>query len=451
MNNAIILAAGQGKRMKSQTSKVLHKVGNKYLLQHVVDVAKNHVEKMNIIVGRNSQSVKSAITESKINWVLQEKQLGTGHAVKQAIPFIEENSICLILYADVPLLQSKTIEELIKKARTTGFSLLSVVLNDPFGYGRIIRDTNGLIKSIVEQKDASETDLKIKEINTGIMALNGSLLKKYLNELKTNNAQGEFYLTDIVEIAVKDNVNIASFICESADEVMGINDKKQLSQAERLYQMKQAENFMSSGLTLMDPSRFDCRGNLTFGDDCTIDINVVFEGDNVLGNNVLISPNCIIKDSKIGDNAVILPNSIIENSTIGSSTSIGPFARIRPDTTIGNHSKVGNFVEIKKSSVSNNSKISHLSYVGDSKIGSDVNIGAGVITCNYDGSNKHRTEIKDGAFIGSNSQLVAPVSIGKNATIGAGSTITQNAPDNKLTLSRNKQSTIDKWKRPQKK
>ena len=451
MNNAIILAAGQGKRMKSQTSKVLHKVGNKYLLQHVVDVAKNHVEKMNIIVGHNSQSVKSAITESKINWVLQEKQLGTGHAVKQAIPFIEENSICLILYADVPLLQSKTIEELLKKARTNGFSLLSVVLNDPFGYGRIIRDTNGLIKSIVEQKDAIETDLKIKEINTGIMALKGSLLKKYLNELKTNNAQGEFYLTDIVEIAVKDNVNIASFICESADEVMGINDKKQLSQAERLYQMKQAENFMSSGLTLMDPSRFDCRGNLKFGDDCTIDINVVFEGDNVLGNNVLISPNCIIKDSKIGDNAVILPNSIIENSTIGSSTSIGPFARIRPDTTIGNHSKVGNFVEIKKSSVSNNSKISHLSYVGDSKIGSDVNIGAGVITCNYDGSNKHQTEIKDGAFIGSNSQLVAPVSIGKNATIGAGSTITQNAPDNKLTVSRNKQSTIDKWKRPQKK
>jgi len=451
MNNAIILAAGQGKRMKSQTSKVLHKVGNKYLLQHVVDVAKNHVEKMNIIVGHNSQSVKSAITESKINWVLQEKQLGTGHAVKQAIPFIEENSICLILYADVPLLQSKTIEELLKKARTNGFSLLSVVLNDPFGYGRIIRDTNGLIKSIVEQKDAIETDLKIKEINTGIMALKGSLLKKYLNELKTNNAQGEFYLTDIVEIAVKDNVNIASFICESADEVMGINDKKQLSQAERLYQMKQAENFMSSGLTLMDPSRFDCRGNLKFGDDCTIDINVVFEGDNVLGNNVLISPNCIIKDSKIGDNAVILPNSIIENSTIGSSTSIGPFARIRPDTTIGNHSKVGNFVEIKKSSVSNNSKISHLSYVGDSKIGSDVNIGAGVITCNYDGSNKHQTEIKDGAFIGSNSQLVAPVSIGKNATIGAGSTITQNAPDNKLTVSRNKQSTIEKWKRPQKK
>lgn len=451
MNNAIILAAGQGKRMKSQTSKVLHKVGNKYLLQHVVDVAKNHVEKMNIIVGHNSQSVKSAITESKINWVLQEKQLGTGHAVKQAIPFIEENSICLILYADVPLLQSKTIEELLKKARTTGFSLLSVVLNDPFGYGRIIRDTNGLIKSIVEQKDASETDLKIKEINTGIMALKGSLLKKYLNELKTNNAQGEFYLTDIVEIAVKDNVNIASFICESADEVMGINDKKQLSQAERAHQSSQAEELMSSGLTIMDPKRFDCRGKINFGNDCVVDINVIFEGNNDLGNNVVISPNCIIKDSKIGDNTHILPNSIIENASIGSNTSIGPFARIRPDTSIGNHSKIGNFVEIKKSNVQNNSKISHLSYIGDSKIGNDVNIGAGVITCNYDGSNKHQTEINDGAFIGSNSQLVAPVTIGENATIGAGSTITQNAPDNKLTLSRNKQSTIDKWKRPTKK
>ena len=233
MNNAIILAAGQGTRMKSQTAKVLHKVGNKCLLQHVVDAASDHVETMNVIVGHNSQSVKSAITESKINWVLQEKQLGTGHAVQQAIPFIEDDSICLILYADVPLLQSKTIEELLKKARTTGFSLLSVVLNDPFGYGRIIRDTNGLIQSIVEQKDASETDLKIKEINTGIMALKGSLLKKYLNELKTNNAQGELYLTDIVESAVKDNVNIASFVCENASEVMGINDKKQLSQAER--------------------------------------------------------------------------------------------------------------------------------------------------------------------------------------------------------------------------
>ena len=451
MNTAIILAAGQGTRMKSQTAKVLHKVGSKCLLQHVVDAASDHVETINVIVGHNSQYVKGAIKESKVNWVLQEKQLGTGHAVQQAAPLLNDDSTCLILYGDVPLIQSKTIEELLIKARTSGFSLLSVVLDDPSGYGRIIRDTNGLIQSIVEQKDASERQQNVKEINTGIMAIKGSLLKKYLNELKPNNAQGELYLTDIVESAVKDNVNIASFVCENASEVMGINDKKQLSQAERFYQVRQAEDFMSSGLTIMDPSRFDCRGGLTFGNDCTIDVYVVFEGDNVLGNNVLISPNCIIKDSKIGDNTSIFPNSIIENSIIGSNTTIGPFARIRPDTNIGDHSKVGNFVEIKKSTIKNNSKVSHLSYVGDSKIGDDVNIGAGVITCNYDGANKHQTEIKDGAFIGSNSQLVAPVSIGKNATIGAGSTITQNAPDNKLTLSRNKQSTIDKWKRPKKK
>ena len=451
MNTAIILAAGQGTRMKSQTAKVLHKVGSKCLLQHVVDAASVHVETINVIVGHNSQSVKGAIKESKVNWVLQEKQLGTGHAVQQAAPLLNDDSTCLILYGDVPLIQSNTIEKLLVKARTSGFSLLSVVLDDPSGYGRIIRDTNGLIQSIVEQKDASERQQNVKEINTGIMAIKGSLLKKYLNELKPNNAQGELYLTDIVESAVKDNVNIASFVCENASEVMGINDKKQLSQAERFYQVRQAEDFMSSGLTIMDPSRFDCRGGLTFGNDCTIDVNVVFEGDNVLGNNVLISPNCIIKDSKIGDNTSIFPNSIIENSIIGSNTTIGPFARIRPDTNIGDHSKVGNFVEIKKSTIKNNSKVSHLSYVGDSKIGDDVNIGAGVITCNYDGANKHQTEIKDGAFIGSNSQLVAPVSIGKNATIGAGSTITQNAPDNKLTLSRNKQSTIDKWKRPKKK
>jgi len=451
MNTAIILAAGQGTRMKSQTAKVLHKVGSKCLLQHVVDAASDHVETINVIVGHNSQSVKGAIKESKVNWVLQEKQLGTGHAVQQAAPLLNDDSTCLILYGDVPLIQSNTIEKLLVKARTSGFSLLSVVLDDPSGYGRIIRDTNGLIQSIVEQKDASERQQNVKEINTGIMAIKCSLLKKYLNELKPNNAQGELYLTDIVESAVKDNVNIASFVCENASEVMGINDKKQLSQAERFYQVRQAEDFMSSGLTIMDPSRFDCRGGLTFGNDCTIDVNVVFEGDNVLGNNVLISPNCIIKDSKIGDNTSIFPNSIIENSIIGSNTTIGPFARIRPDTNIGDHSKVGNFVEIKKSTIKNNSKVSHLSYVGDSKIGDDVNIGAGVITCNYDGANKHQTEIKDGAFIGSNSQLVAPVSIGKNATIGAGSTITQNAPDNKLTLSRNKQSTIDKWKRPKKK
>lgn len=451
MNTAIILAAGQGTRMNSQTAKVLHKVGNKSLLQHVIDASRPLVNSINVIIGHHSESVKKTTSNEDINWVNQKEQLGTGHAVQQAIPHINDNSICLILYGDVPLIKTETLQKLTDKAESSGFSLLSVMMENPFGYGRIIRDSNNSILSIVEQKDASKDELQVREINTGIMAIRGSILKKYLKELEPNNSQGELYLTDIVEKAVKDNVNIASFICESVAEVMGINDKNQLSQAERAYQQDKANDLMSKGLTIMDPKRFDCRGELSFKDDCVIDVNVVFEGDNDLGKNVLISPNCIIKASKIGDNTHILANSIIENAVIGSNTSIGPFARIRPETKIGNHSKIGNFVEVKKSSIENNSKVSHLSYIGDSKIGNDVNVGAGVITCNYDGINKFQTEIKDGAFVGSNSQLVAPVTIGKNATIGAGSTITQNTPDGQLTLSRNKQSTISKWKRPLKK
>ena len=451
MNTAIILAAGQGTRMNSQTAKVLHKVGNKSLLQHVIDASRPLVNSINVIIGHHSESVKKTTSNEDINWVNQKEQLGTGHAVQQAIPHINDNSICLILYGDVPLIKTETLQILTDKAESSGFSLLSVMMENPFGYGRIIRDSNNSILSIVEQKDASKDELQVREINTGIMAIRGSILKKYLKELEPNNSQGELYLTDIVEKAVKDNVNIASFICESVAEVMGINDKNQLSQAERAYQQDKARDLMSKGLTIMDPKRFDCRGELSFKDDCVIDVNVVFEGDNDLGKNVLISPNCIIKASKIGDNTHILANSIIENAVIGSNTSIGPFARIRPETKIGNHSKIGNFVEVKKSSIENNSKVSHLSYIGDSKIGNDVNVGAGVITCNYDGINKFQTEIKDGAFVGSNSQLVAPVTIGKNATIGAGSTITQNTPDGQLTLSRNKQSTISKWKRPLKK
>ena len=451
MNTAIILAAGQGTRMNSQTAKVLHKVGNKSLLQHVIDASRPLVNSINVIIGHRSESVKKTTSNDDINWVNQKEQLGTGHAVQQAIPHINDNSICLILYGDVPLIKTETLQILTDKAESSGFSLLSVMMENPFGYGRIIRDSNNSILSIVEQKDASKDELQVREINTGIMAIRGSILKKYLKELEPNNSQGELYLTDIVEKAVKDNVNIASFICESVAEVMGINDKNQLSQAERAYQQNKTRDLMSKGLTIMDPKRFDCRGELSFKDDCVIDVNVVFEGDNDLGKNVLISPNCIIKASKIGDNTHILANSIIENAVIGSNTSIGPFARIRPETKIGNHSKIGNFVEVKKSSIENNSKVSHLSYIGDSKIGNDVNVGAGVITCNYDGINKFQTEIKDGAFVGSNSQLVAPVTIGKNATIGAGSTITQNTPDGQLTLSRNKQSTISKWKRPLKK
>jgi len=449
--NVIILAAGQGKRMNSSISKVLHKVGNKTLIQHVVDAATPLASSINVIIGHNSKSVKESVSSNLITWVLQKNQLGTGHAVMQAIPNIQENSMCLILYGDVPLIQTQTLLDLLAKANKTGFSLLTVIQDDPSGYGRIIRDSSKSIQSIIEHKDANNEELKVDEINTGIMAINGALLTKYLNQLEPNNSQGELYLTDIVKKAVRDNVNITSFICENSAEVMGINDKNNLAGAERAYQLKIADELMTNGLTIKDPSRFDCRGNLIFGNDCIIDINVIIEGEVQLGNNVLISPNCIIKNSKISDNSHVMPNSIIEDSVIGSHTIIGPFARIRPETQIGSHAKIGNFVEVKKSIIDDNSKISHLSYIGDSQIGKAVNIGAGVITCNYDGVNKSQTTIGDGAFIGSNSQLIAPVSIGKNATIGAGSTITQDAPDDKLTLSRNKQSTISKWKRPQKK
>ena len=447
----IILAAGQGTRMKSNVTKVLHQLGGKFLLQHVIDAALPLTESISVVVGHNSESVKNVINNNNINWVFQKNQLGTGHAVKEAIPSIADNSICLILYGDVPLIQTNTLNTLIKKAETTGFSILTVIQKNPSGYGRIIRNSSQAIQSIIEHDDATPEELEIDEINSGIMAVRGLLLKKYLNELKPNNSQGELYLTDIVEKAVKDDVNITSFTCENSSEVMGINTKNNLAEAERVYQQKLAQSFMTNGLTLKDPSRFDCRGNLIFGSDCIIDVNVIFEGDNQLGNNVVIASNCIIKNAKIGDHADIKQNSTIEDSTIGSHTSIGPFARIRPETRVGDHAKIGNFVEVKKSSIGNNSKVSHLSYIGDSLVGKDVNIGAGVITCNYDGVNKHQTVIDDGVFVGSNSQLIAPVTIGKNATIGAGSTITQDVPSEKLTLSRNKQATISKWKRPQKK
>jgi len=378
------------------------------------------------------------------------KQLGTGHAVQQVKTGINNKSTCIILYGDVPLISTNTIKLLIDQSQLTGFSILSVTLDDPSGYGRIVRDKNKLIQAIIEHKDADDDKQKINEINTGIMAIQGSLLKKYISQLETNNKQGELYLTDIVEIAVTDNVTISSLVCDNVSEVMGINNNNQLAEAERIYQQKQAKDLMSKGLTIKDPSRFDCRGNLIFGKDCVIDVNVIFEGENELGKNVLISPNCIIKNAKIGDHAEIQANSIIENSIIGSHTTVGPFARVRPETKVGNYAKIGNFVEVKKSTIGDKSKVPHLSYVGDSSIGQDVNISAGVITCNYDGVNKHQTIIEDGAFIGSDTQLIAPITVGKNATIGAGSTITQDAPSEKLTLSRKKQKTIDDWKRKKK-
>ncbi|HIF48166.1 bifunctional UDP-N-acetylglucosamine diphosphorylase/glucosamine-1-phosphate N-acetyltransferase GlmU [Candidatus Thioglobus sp.] len=452
MNNihAIILAAGKGTRMNSSKPKVLQTLSDNTLLGHVLVQAKAISQKVHVVYGFGGDQVKQTINDDSINWVAQVEQLGTGHAVAQAMPHIEDDSISLVLYGDVPLIQPQTLGQLINAAQDSGIALLSVILNNPTGYGRIVRHNN-IIQAIVEQKDANAEQLEICEANTGIMAVNTQLLKKYLAALNSDNAQGELYLTDIIESAVNDKKIVESIITTDEFEVAGVNDKVQLAELERVFQKNQAVSFMQQGLTLKDPARFDCRGTLNFDQDCEIDVNVVIEGDVSLGNNTTIAANCNIKNTKIGNNVVIFPNSVIEDALIGNGASIGPFARIRPEANIGENAKIGNFVEVKKSTIGKGSKVSHLSYVGDTTIGSEVNIGAGVITCNYDGVNKHQTTIEDGAFVGSDTQLIAPVTIGKNATIGAGSTITKDVPDNQLSLSRSKQTTLKNWQRPTKK
>ncbi len=446
----IILAAGKGTRMNSTKPKVLQILSDKTLLGHVLSQAHQLCSQVHVVYGFGGEQVKQTINDNSINWVEQTEQLGTGHAVAQAMPHINDDSISLVLYGDVPLIKQSTLNNLVTQAQKSGISLLSVILDNPTGYGRIIRDNNQ-IQAIVEQKDADKEQLAICEVNTGIMAVESGLLKTYLSGLDSNNAQGELYLTDIIEIAVNDGKTIASVITKNEFEVAGVNDKVQLAELERTFQKNQATKFMQQGLGLKDPARFDCRGTLNFGQDCEIDVNVVIEGDVSLGNNTTIAPNCVIRNTKVGDNVAILPNSVIEGAIIGNDASIGPFARIRPQANIGENAKIGNFVEVKKSTIGKGSKVSHLSYIGDSTIGAKVNIGAGVITCNYDGANKHQTTIEDGAFIGSDTQLIAPVTIGKNATIGAGSTITKDVPEDQLSLSRSKQTTLKNWQRPTKK
>ena len=357
----------------------------------------------------------------------------------------------LILYGDVPLLQLNTVQQLLNNVSEQSLALLTVNLKDPTGYGRIVRDSSGNVIKIVEQKDATASEKLITEGNTGILAVNGKQLKQWLNRLENNNAQGEYYLTDVIEMAVKDGLSVITSQAHNEDEVLGVNDRIQLAHLERVYQQQQAIQLMTQGVTLCDPERFDLRGTVTVGIDVEIDINVILEGNNKIGNNVKIGANCSLKNAVIGDNVEIFANSVIENAEVGANSRIGPFARLRPDTILAEDVHIGNFVELKKSSVAKGSKINHLSYVGDSIVGSKVNIGAGTITCNYDGVNKFQTIIEDGAFIGSDTQLVAPVKVGKNATIGAGSTITKDCPDNQLTLSRVKQFSIQGWQRPLKK
>lgn len=449
----IILAAGQGTRMRSALPKVLHKVANRSLLQHVYDTSKQvDQNKIVIIYGHGGEVVKSTLPNLEAEWVEQKEQLGTGHAVLQAGHLIDMKDTVLILYGDVPLLSKKSIDCLLANVTEQNMALLTVKLDDPTGYGRIVRDSSNQILKIVEQKDASDEELKLTEVNTGILAVKGQQLKRWLSKLDNSNAQQEFYLTDIIEMAVNEGVVVKASHPSYVDEVLGVNNRKQLSHLERVYQKEQADKLMAQGVTLLDPSRVDCRGIFTsIGQDISVDINVIFSGNNTIGHNVSIGANSTINNSVIADNVQILENCVIDNAVVGQGSKIGPFARLRPQAELSEEVHIGNFVEIKKSTVAKGSKINHLSYIGDATIGSNVNIGAGTITCNYDGINKFRTIIEDGAFIGSDTQLIAPVTVGKGATIGAGSTITKNTADKKLTLTRSKQLTIEGWQRPVKK
>ena len=448
----LILAAGEGTRMRSKQPKVLHRVAGKPLLRHVIETARSITpDDMTIVYGHGGEMVKEVLDAPDLNWVEQKERLGTGHAVMQAIPQLQHMDQVLILYGDVPLISGSTLVSLLAALHTTKLALLTVDLNDPSGYGRIVRDRDDRVVRIVEQKDATERELEISEINTGIMAVRREELENWLARLQNNNAQNEYYLTDIIAMAVSEGVNIQVVHPDSEEEVMGVNDRKQLAYLERYYQAQRANELMQSGVTLSDPARIDIRGSLKTGQDVFLDFNTLFKGEVQLADGVKVGPNVIIKNSIIGENTEILANSVIEGAIIGSGCRIGPFARIRPETSLADSVHVGNFVELKKSQVATKSKINHLSYIGDATVGSEVNIGAGTITCNYDGANKFRTVIGDNAFIGSDTQLVAPVTVEKGATIGAGSTITKDTPADTLTLSRSKQLSIDGWKRPVKK
>ena len=449
--NVVVLAAGKGTRMHSALPKVLHPLAGKPLLQHVLDTARElGSSNIKLVIGHGAEAVQQAVADQNVQCVLQAEQLGTAHAVHQALPHLDSDGMALVLFGDVPLVQPATLQALLQQVDANSMAVLTCVMRNPYGLGRIVRDASGNIERIVEEKDATPEQRRINEINTGIMAIPVTRLQQWLPRIHSNNAQKEYYLTDIVALAIADGCRVVTAQSLDEKETAGINDRVQLAELERHFQLREATRLMKAGITLRDPARFDLRGSVRCGKDVTIDINVIIEGNVELSDNVSIGPNCVLKNIKVGDGTDIAANSVLEDAVIGKHCTIGPFARIRPGTELSDEAKIGNFVEVKKAKIGRHSKVNHLSYIGDSDLGEDVNIGAGTITCNYDGVNKFKTVIGDNVFIGSNTALVAPVTVASGATVGAGSVITKNVAEKQLAIARGRQSNIDGWQRPQK-
>lgn len=448
----VILAAGQGTRMKSARPKVLHHLAGKPMLQHVIDTGRElDPDQVIVVIGHHSDQVREQMAEQNLEFVEQQEQLGTGHAVAQCLDVLTEGNDILVLYGDVPMISSVTLASLLANVGESDVNILSFMPENSTGYGRIVRQANDQVVAIVEEKDADQAQKDIRESNSGIMVIAGNRARALVEQLDNNNTQSEYYLTDVVKHAVDSGLKVSATICEDADEVLGVNNQTQLAQVESQFRRKQASKLMEAGAKLYDPNRIDIRGTVHVGADVEIDVNCIFIGDVVLGDHVRIAANCVIENSTIGANSIVLPMTSIDTARIGERVSVGPFARIRPGTECADGVKIGNFVETKKAHIGEGSKVSHLSYIGDSVVGKSVNIGAGTITCNYDGINKFKTIIEDDVFVGSGTQLVAPVTLARGTTIGAGSTITRDTPADQLTLTRAKQLTVSKWSKPVKK
>lgn len=447
--SVVILAAGQGKRMKSDLPKVLQPVAGRPLLKHVIDAA--HAldpAATHVVYGHGGDRVREALKEEQVSWTLQAERLGTGHAVMQATPAIPDDHVVLVLYGDVPLISHSSLAELLTLCGPTQIGLLTMILDDPSGYGRVVRNGRDQVQKIVEQKDASKKELLIRECNTGVLAAPAKLLKKWLKKIRNDNSQGEYYLTDIIAMAVADKVAVNPLVAPNVVEVLGVNDKVQLAEVEAAYRRRVARELMLAGVTVADPARLDVRGPVTHGSDVFLDVNVVLEGSVKLGNRVRVGPNCVIRNSEIGDDTEVFAHCVIDSTVIGANCNIGPFSRFRAVSTLGHGVHIGNFVEVKNAQIGNDSKANHLAYVGDASVGERVNIGAGTIIANYDGVNKHRTIIENDVHTGSNTVLVAPITVGAGATIAAGSTVVKEVPAAKLTVARAKQVTIEDWQRP---